>query len=94
MQNSYTAQEWRTLFKRCKTRTEREALMGLPINLAAKLLGIGRSRIHQLLKEEKLDSVSVRDEKTGVRIAHMVTLATLDQRRMIKRKAGQWRPGG
>ena len=89
MQDIYTAHDWRTLFKQCKTRAERDALMGLPIQLAAKVLGISRTRIHQLLKEEKLDSVSVRDEETGVRIAHMVTLTSLDQRRMIRRKPGQ-----
>ena len=92
MKTTYTAVQWRELYRQCKTRQQRDALIGLPINLAARMLGITRGRIAQLVKEEKLSGIIVRDETTGQRIAYMITLESLDCRRSIRRLPGQWRP--
>ena len=94
MQTSYTVRQWRTLFIQCKTQQDRDALSGLPINLAASFLGISRARIYQLLDEDKLDSVSIEDEEAKRRIALLITQKSLYRRRTIKRKRGQWLPGG
>lgn len=92
MRTTYSSKNWRELFLHCRTRLERDNVTGVPPNLAARLLGVTPSRIFQLIQEEKLDSISVRDE-SGRRIAHMITLASLDIRRTLQRKPGQWRPG-
>ena len=63
-----------------------------PLNLASRLLGISRARIGQLLKDDKLDSVIVRDENTGRRIAYLITLVSLERRRKLNRQPGQWQP--
>ena len=91
MKAIYDPRQWRELYWRCKTRQERDLLTGVPPNLAARMLGISAGRVFQLIREKKLDSVSVRDE-SGRRIAHMVTLASLDRRRTIRRNRGQWQP--
>ncbi len=91
MKASYSPKQWRELYARCKTHQERGLITGVPPNLAARLLGISPSRIFQLIHEEKLDSISVRDE-SGRRIANMITLASLDRRRTIRRNRGQWQP--
>jgi hypothetical protein len=91
MQHTYTAKQWRELFHRSNVR-QRDGLIGPPINLAARMLGITRGRIAQLLHEDKLDSVAVIDEHTKVRIAYMITLDSIERRRQIKRNSGQWQP--
>ena len=88
---TYNAAQWRELFRRC-TLNQRDRLIGPPINLAARMLGITRGRITQLLKEDKLEAVAVIDEHTKVRIAYTITLESLEQRRKIKRNPGQWQP--
>jgi hypothetical protein len=92
MQHIYTAKQWRELFRRCTTARQRDALIGPPMKLAARMLGITRGRIAQLIEEDKLDSVGVIDERTKVRIAYMITLDLLERRRKVKRNAGQWQP--
>ena len=92
MQFVYTAKQWRERFRRCNSPAQREALIGPPINLAARMLGITRGRIAQLIREDKLDSIVVSDERTQVRIAYMISLASLERRRALKRNAGQWQP--
>jgi hypothetical protein len=92
MQRTYTAKQWREQFRRCTTARQRDALVGPPMNLAARMLGITRSRIAQLIQEDKLDSVVVTDELTKVRIAYMITLDSLERRRKVKRNPGQWQP--
>ena len=92
MKLAYTAIQWRERYLRAKTQMQRDVLTGLPINLAARLLGITRGRIAQLVEEEKLEGIIVRDEITGARIAYLITLASLDRRRAIRRHPGQWRP--
>jgi hypothetical protein len=92
MQRTYSAKQWRALFAQAKSRAERDALVGLPMNLAARVLGITRGRIYQLIREGKLNSVVVHDELTGVRIAYMITLESLEQRRSVRRNSGQWQP--
>ncbi len=70
---------------------KRDSLIGVSVTLAARLLGISRSRVHQLLNAKKLAAVDVYDEQR-TRIGHMVTLASISHRR---RTAGhrrtQWR---
>ena len=39
-----------------------------------------------------MDAVMVIDERTKVRIAYMITLESLEERRRIKRNSGQWQP--
>jgi hypothetical protein len=92
MQATYNARQWRQLYLQCKTPSQRDEITGLPINLAARFLGVTRERIRQLVREKKLDSVKVFDEVKGTRIAYLITLDSLDRRRMIRRRAGQWRP--
>ena len=92
MKVTYTAIQWRELYRQCQTRQQRDALTGLPINLAARLLGISRGRISQLVEEDKLNGIIVRDETTSQRVAYMITLESLDRRRAIRRLPGQWRP--
>jgi hypothetical protein len=48
--------------------------------------------VHQLIKEEKLDSVSVYNT-AGQRIAHFITETSFDRRRQYRHKPGQWPPG-
>ena len=81
----YTAKQWRERFRHCNSRAGREALIGPPINLAARMLGISRGRIAQLIREDKLDRIVVSDERTQVRIASMISLASLERRRILRR---------
>ena len=92
MKVTYNAVQWRKLCRQCNTRQQRDGLTGLPINLAARLLGITRGRISQLVEDDKLNCIVVRDETTGRRIAYMITLESLDRRRAIRRLPGQWQP--
>jgi hypothetical protein len=59
---------------------QRDTLVGVSVTLAARLLGVTRSRIHQLLKTKKLFTVDVYDE-TDRRIGHMVTFRSIEHRR-------------
>ena len=59
---------------------KRDTVVGVSITLAAWLLGVSRSRVHQLLKGRKLSAVDVYDER-HVRIGHLVTLASIAHRR-------------
>jgi hypothetical protein len=92
MQATYRARQWCQLYLHCKTPEQRHAATGLPINLAAQLLGITRERIRQLVREQKLDSIQEYDDVTGTRIGYLITFDSLDRRRLIRRHAGQWRP--
>lgn len=92
MRIRYSIQEWGQRFKKARTAKARQELVGPPINLAAEVLGITRTRVHQLITENKLDSVSVYDD-FGSRIGHFITQASLDRRRTVRYKPGQWRPG-
>jgi hypothetical protein len=92
MRRVYTARQWSERYKACNTAEERRKILGPPINLAAEVLGITRTRIHQLVKEDKLDSISVYNDARQ-RIAHFITQASLDRRRKYRYKRGQWRPG-
>ena len=92
MRRKYTATQWRDRFLQCKTVEERERITGLPINLAAEVLGITRSRVQQLLKEDKLDCLYVHDDDTGRQIGLLVTLSSINRRRTLKRRPGQWLP--
>lgn len=92
MKIRYSIQKWCERFEKARTGKAQHELHGPPINLAAELLGITRTRVHQLIKEDKLDSVSVYDD-FGHRIGHFITQASLDRRRTVRYKPGQWRPG-
>ena len=92
MKIRYSMQEWCKRYKRARTAKARHELLGPPINLAAEVLGITRTRVHQLITENKLDSVSVYDD-FGSRIGHFITQTSLERRRAIRYKPGQWRPG-
>ncbi len=92
MRFRYTADAWCTRYRRCESASDRLKLIDPPIMLAADVLGVTRIRVHQLIKEGKLDSISVYDD-VGHRIGHFVTQASLDRRRRYRYKRGQWRPG-
>ena len=68
----------------------RDQLIGVSVTLAARLLGISRARVHQLLRSKKLRAVDVYDER-HTRIGHMVTLASIERRRRtVKPRRTQW----
>ena len=92
MKYRYSTNEWCQRYKQCKTASERLQLLGPPIVLAGEILGIRRTRVHQLIQEGKLDSVSVYDGDDR-RVGHFITQTSLDRRRKIRYKRGQWRPG-
>ena len=92
MKFRYRADAWCKRYRGCESARDRLKLVGPPIKLAADVLGVGRTRVHQLIKAGKLDSISVYDE-VGHRIGHFVTQASLDRRRRYRYKRGQWRPG-
>ncbi len=92
MKIRYSMQEWCRRYKKARTGKARQELLGPTINLAAEVLGVTRTRVHQLIKEDKLDSISVYDD-FGSRIGHFITQTSLERRRAIRYKPGQWRPG-
>ena len=82
---------WVERVRRCASPRERDALIGVSLTLAARLLGVTRSRVHQLVKANKLSVVDVFDGR--VRIGHLVTLASIEsRRRTVKPRRTQWRP--
>ena len=83
--------EWATSVIRCTDDRHRDRLVGLSVTLAARLLGISRSRVHQLLRLRKLTAIDVYDERRS-RIGHMVTLASIShRRRTVRPRRTQWR---
>jgi hypothetical protein len=86
------AHKWAALVKERGETRERDRLVGVSITLAARLLNVSRSRVHQLVKSRKLATVDVYDERQ-TRIGHMVTLASIaHRRRTVQPRRTQWRP--
>ena len=84
--------DWVSMVKAFATTPKRDRLIGVSVTLAARLLGISRARVHQLLRSKKLRAVDVFDEHR-TRIGHMVTLASIERRRRtVKPRPTQWRP--
>lgn len=91
MMHRYTADHWANCVRLCADPKQRDQLLGVSITLAARLLRVSRSRVHQLVNSGKLAVVNVYDG--GARIGHLVTLASIDRRRRTsKPRATQWRP--
>jgi TFIIF-interacting CTD phosphatase-like protein len=63
-----------------------------PDESGRQAVGYHTRTVYQLIREGKLDAVMVIDERTKVRIAYMITLQSLEERRRIKRNSGQWQP--
>jgi hypothetical protein len=83
--------DWVSMVKTFATTPKRDRLIGVSVTLAARLLGISRARVHQLLRSQKLRAVDVYDERHS-RIGHMVTLASIEhRRRTVKPRRTQWR---
>ena len=90
MAKPYQVEQWVQDITRCTNSQERDQLVGVSFTLAAELLRVTRSRIHQLAKENKLTVIDVYARKT--RIGHLVTLASIDRRRKtVKPRRTQWR---
>jgi hypothetical protein len=91
MATTLAAEQWRSLVTQCRDVHERDRLVGVSVTLAARLLGISRSRVQQLVRAEKLKVVDVYDEHR-IRIGHLVTLASIDhRRRTVRPRRTQWR---
>jgi hypothetical protein len=83
--------DWVSMVKAVATTPKRDRLIGVSVTLAARLLGISRARVHQLLRSQKLRAVDVYDE-SHIRIGHMVTFASIERRRRtVKPRRTQWR---
>ncbi len=92
MATAFDACRWASLVKERGETRERDRLVGVSITLAARLLEVSRSRVHQLVKSRKLLTVDVYDERR-TRIGHMVTLASIaHRRRTVRPRRTQWRP--
>ncbi len=92
MARTLDAAEWAARVKQCAGTPERDRLIGLSVTLAARLLGVTRSRVHQLIKTKKLAVMDVYDE-THTRIGHLVTIASIEhRRRTVRPRRTQWRP--
>ena len=92
MATQFGIDKWVELVKHHEGTRKRDHLVGVSVTLAARLLGVTRSRVHQLLKARKLVVVDVFDERR-VRIGHMVTLASIARRRRtVRPRLTQWRP--
>lgn len=92
MAKSLDVNEWVSMVKASATTLMRDRLVGVSVTLAARLLGISRARVHQLLRSQKLRAVDVYDERNA-RIGHMVTLASIaHRRRTVRPRRTQWRP--
>ena len=82
--------DWVSMVKTFAATPKRDRLIGVSVTLAARLLGISRARVHQLLRAQKLRAVDVYDEHHS-RIGHMVTLASIEhRRRTVKPRRTQW----
>ena len=57
-----TADAWCKRYRSCEGARDRLKLIGPPTKLAADVLGVTRIRVHQLIKEGKLDSICSRVE--------------------------------
>ena len=83
--------DWVSMVKAFAATPKRDRLIGVSVTLAARLLGISRARVHQLLHSKKLRVVDVYDE-SHTRIGHMVTLASIERRRRtVRPRRTQWR---
>ena len=92
MAKELQVREWVELLRNCDATPARDGLLGVSVTLAARLLGISRGRVHQLLKTRKLLAVDVYDERR-IRIGHMVTLASISRRRRtVRPRRTQWQP--
>ena len=91
MAKRFLVADWVAAVSRAGNAPERDRLLGVSVTLAAKLLGISRSRVHQLVKGGRL---SVVDVFAGpIRIGHLVTLASIQhRRRTARRRRTQWAP--
>jgi hypothetical protein len=87
----FEVRDWVSAVRELGASPQRDAVVGVSITLAAWLLGISRSRVHQLLKTRKLTAVDVYNDRR-TRIAHMVTFASIARRhRTVKPRRTQWR---
>ncbi len=83
--------DWVSMVRTSATTPTRDRLIGVSVTLAARLLGVSRARVHQLLRSRKLRAVDVYDER-HTRIGHMVTLRSIERRRRtVKPRRTQWR---
>jgi hypothetical protein len=90
MVRMFRAPEWTRLVWQSTDGRDRDKLLGVSVTLAAKLLGVTRSRVHQLVKTRKVSIVDVYD--AGIRIGHLVTLASIEhRRRTVRPRRTQWR---
>ena len=84
------AHQWAALFTKYGELPPH--IVGVSVTLAARLLHVSRSRVHQLLNAGKLRAVDVYDENR-TRIGHMVTLASIaNRRRTVRPRRTQWQP--
>ncbi len=91
MAKALQVRDWVSLVRQFAGTPQRDTLVGVSITLAARLLGVSRSRVHQLLNARKLSAVDVYDER-HVRIGHLVTLASISRRqRLVRPRRTQWR---
>ncbi len=92
MQRTVSVSKWAARVRDCANAAERERFIGVSMTLAARLLGVSRSRVQQLLKAGKLAVIDVLDERR-VRIGHLVTIASIERRRRtVRPRRTQWRP--
>ena len=91
MTRAFKARQWASLVAAQGETPKRDHLVGLSVTLAARLLAISRSRVHQLVKAKKLAIVDVYDER-GIRIGHLVSLWSIaHRRRTVRPRRTQWR---
>jgi hypothetical protein len=91
MATTLDVRQWVGLVRKHGESRDRDRLVGVSITLAARLLGISRSRVHQLLNASKLAAVDVYDER-HTRIGHMITMASIaHRRRTVRPRRTQWR---
>ncbi len=91
MATAFHADKWAALVRQREKGGGRDHLVGVSVTLAARLLGVSRSRVHQLVKARKLTIVDIFDDGRA-RIGHMVTLASIaHRRRTVKPRRTQWR---
>jgi len=90
MAKALNVRKWVSLVRQFGGTPKRDTVVGVSITLAAWLLGVSWSRVHQLLKGRKLSAVDVYDER-HVRIGHLVTLASIaHRRRVVRPRRTQW----
>ena len=90
MTQALRVNDWVSMVRTSTATAKRDRLIGVSVTLAARLLGISRARVHQLLRAEKLTAVDVYDEHQ-IRVGHMVTIASIEhRRRTVKPRKTQW----